>query len=234
MKNVKLFLSAFLLLIAATMQAQTVDEIINKHIEAIGGKEILKQVKTLYIENSMEIMGNEAPFTEYFLDGKGYKSETEFNGAKIINCVTDNGGWSVNPMMGGTDAQTMPETLYQYSKPQIYIGGALLDYAAKGYKVELIGKEKGSYKIKMSDNKTETFYFIDETSFYLTKSNVKSEMMGQSVDVITTFSGYKKTDIGFVLAYEKNVDMGMFQLNSKVSKVEVNKEIDPKIFDIPK
>ena len=234
MKNVKLILSVLSILIAATIQAQTVDEIINKHIEAIGGKEILKQVKTLYIENAVDIMGNEAPFTEYFLDGKGYKSETEFSGAKIINCVTDNGGWSINPMMGSADAQPMPESLYQYSKPQIYIGGALVDYAAKGFKAELIGKENGNYKIKMSDNKTETFYYIDENSYYLSKSNVKSEMMGQPVDVITTFSGYKKTDIGLVMAFEKNVDMGMFQLNSKVSKVEVNKVIDPKIFEMPK
>lgn len=234
MKNVKLIFSMLSILICASIQAQTVDEIINKHIEAIGGKEILKQVKTLYIENAVELMGNEAPFTEYFLDGKGYKSETEFSGAKIINCVTDNGGWSVNPMMGSTDAQPMPESLYRYSKSQIYIGGVLLDYAAKGYKAELMGKEKGNFKIRMSDDKTETLYFIDENNYYLTKSNVKNEMMGQPIDVITSFSNYKKTDIGFVLAYEKNIDMGMFQLNSKVSKVEVNKEIDSKIFDIPK
>ena len=45
----------------AVVQAQTVDEIIARHIDAIGGKEKLGQVKSLYIENTMDVMGNQAP-----------------------------------------------------------------------------------------------------------------------------------------------------------------------------
>ena len=135
------FLAMISLFSSSLVQAQTVDEIIAKHIEAIGGKEKLGQVKSLYIENSMEVMGNQSPVTEYLLEGKGFKSEAEFNGSKIINCFTDKGGWLINPMAGGTDAQAMPEELYKAGKDQIYVGGALLDYAAKSNKVELAGKE---------------------------------------------------------------------------------------------
>ena len=218
----------------SAVQAQTVDEIISKHIEAIGGKEKLSEVKSLYIENSMEVMGNSAPFTEYILVGKGYKSETDFNGSKIVSCVTDKAGWSINPMMGSANAEAMPDAMYNSSKSQIYIGANLIDYAAKGCKAELAGKEDGNYKIKITDGVNEFYYFVDPTSYYLTKSIVKSEMMGQTVDVITTFSDYKKTDFGIVLAFTKNVDMGMFQLAAKVNKVEVNKEIDANIFEIGK
>jgi hypothetical protein len=230
-KTLTLIAAAFF---AAAAQSQTVDEIINKHIEAIGGKEKLSQVKSLYIENSMEVMGNQAPETEYLLEGKGFKTESEFNGSKIINCYTDKGGWSVNPMMGGADAQSMPDGLYKSGKVQIYAGGALVDYAAKGYKAELAGKEDGNFKIKITAGDNESYYFIDPNSFYITKSIIKSEMMGQPVDVTTTYSDYKKTDFGIVLPFAKNIDMGMFQLSSKMNKVEVNKEIDPKIFEMPK
>ena len=58
--------------------------------------------------------------------------------------------------------------------------------------------------------------------------------MGQTVDITTTYTDYKKTDFGITLPYAKNIDMGMFQMAQKVSKVEVNKEIDPKIFEMPK
>jgi hypothetical protein len=218
----------------SSVQAQTVDEIINKHIEAIGGKEKLGQVKSLYSENSMEVMGNQAPVTEYLLEGKGYKNVSEFNGAKIISCYTDKSGWSVNPMMGATDAQAMPDEMYKSGKIQIYVDGPLADYAAKGYKAELAGKEDGNFKIKITDGSSESYYFIDPASYYVTKSVIKSEMMGQQVDVTTTYSDYKKTDFGIVLAFSKNIDMGMFQLSSKVNKLEVNKEIDPKIFEIGK
>ena len=132
---------AITVLFASALQAQTVDEIISKHIEAIGGKEKLSQVKSIYSEISMEVMGNQSPVTEYILEGKGFKSEAEFNGSKIISCFTDKGGWAINPMAGATDAQAMPDELYKAGRSQIYVGGALLDYASKGNTVELVGKE---------------------------------------------------------------------------------------------
>lgn len=234
MKKIKPLFFALTIAFAATVQAQTADEIITKHIEAIGGKEKLSQVKSLYTENSMEVMGNQSPVTEYLLEGKGFKSETEFNGSKIINCFTDKGGWSINPMAGGTDAQAMPEEIYKAGKSQIYIGGALLNYAAKGNTVELLGKEDTNYKLKVTDGTTESIYFIDASTNYITKTTTKGEMMGQTVEVVTTFSDHKKTDFGIVLPYSRAIDLGGFALSSKVNKVEINKEIDPKIFEQPK
>ena len=60
---------------------------------------------------------------------------------------------------------------------------------------------------------------------------MKSEMMGQPVEVTTTYSDYKKTDFGIAIPFTKNVDAGMFQVTQKISKVEVNKEIDAKAKD---
>lgn len=234
MKLIKSALLAAAVLFAATIQAQTVDEIINKHIDAIGGKEKLGQLKSVYIETSVDVMGNAAPQKEYLLEGKGYKSEVEFNGAVIINCFNDKNGWSVNPMAGGTDPQAMPDGLYKSGRAQIYIDGPLADYAAKGYKAELSGTEGESFKIKVTGDGNESYYFIDQKTYLLTKSIMKSEMMGQSVDVTTTYSEHKKTDFGITLPYAKNVDMGMFQMAQKVNKIEVNKEMDLKIFEISK
>ena len=234
MKSIKFFLLALAAITTSSMYAQTVDEVISKYVNAIGGKEKLSQVKSLYTENSMDVMGNAVSQKEYLLEGKGFKSEVEFNGSNIIQCVTDKGGWMINPMMGGTDAQAIPDAAFKSSKPMIYVGGALTDYSTKGYKAELIGKENGSFKIKVTADGNETYYFIDASTYYLTKSILKGEAMGQAVEVTTTYSDHKKTDFGVVLPYTKSVDMGMFQYVQKIDKVEVNKAIDPKIFDMPK
>lgn len=234
MKSIKNLLITLAAITTATLNAQTVDEVISKHVEAIGGKDKLSQVKSVYSENTMEVMGSSAPQKEYLLEGKGYKAEVEFNGSSIINCVTDKGGWTINPMMGGTDAQAIPDGLYKSSKPQIYIGGALIDYSTKGYKAELLGKEGGDFKIKVTADGNETYYFINATTYYLTKSIMKGEAMGQAVEVTTIYSDHKKTDFGIVLAYTKSIDMGMLQLVQKTDKVEVNKAIDPKVFEMPK
>lgn len=234
MKKIKLVLFSAMVLMVSAAQAQTVDEIITKNIDAMGGKEKLSLVKSLYIENSMEAMGNQSVSTEYVLEGKGFKSESEFNGMKIINCYTDKGGWIVNPFAGSTDAQPMPDDTYKSGKDQIYVGGSLLDYAAKGNKVELTGKENGNYKLKVTKGSTETTYFIDELTFYITKTSITAEVMGQSAEIVTTFSDYKKNDFGITLPYTRTVDYGGFSLSFKATKVEVNKEIDPKIFEMPK
>ena len=42
------------------IQAQSVDDIINKYVEARGGKEKLNAIKSLYMEGSREMMGNES------------------------------------------------------------------------------------------------------------------------------------------------------------------------------
>jgi len=234
MKSIKFFLLALAAIATSSTYAQTVDEVISRHIDAIGGKEKLSQVKSVYTENSMEVMGNAVAQKEYLLEGKGFKSEVEFNGSNIIQCVTDKGGWLINPMMGGTDAQAIPDAAFKSSKPMIYVGGALTDYSTKGYKAELLGKEDGNFKIKVTADGNETYYFIDSKTYILTKSIMKGEAMGQAVDVTTTYSDHKKTDFGLVLPYTKSVDMGVFQFVQKIGKVEVNKQIDPKIFDMPK
>ena len=52
-------------------QAQTADEIINKYIEAIGGKDKLAQLKTKTIESTTQVMGNEGPSSTYYCRWSG-------------------------------------------------------------------------------------------------------------------------------------------------------------------
>ena len=222
------------------VQAQTADEIVNKHIEALGGKQNIGNIKSLYMEGVMDVMGNEAPIVISMVNGKGYKSEVDFNGQKIVQAYNDKGGWMINPMMGSADPQAMPEEQYKIGKDEMTIGGALLDYAAQGKKVELVGKEKAgtvdAFKLKLTDaDNSETIYYIDPATYYIVKMSRNMDMGGQQGQVDVAFSDYKKTDAGYVMPYtvETTLPQG-FSLNSKITKVELNKDIDLKTFEMPK
>lgn len=219
----------------AATQAPTVDEIINKHLAAIGGKDAIAKVKSMSMETSVQVMGNEAPNTIVLVDGVGYRSETDFNGSKIIQCYNDKGGWMINPMAGANDPTPIPDEQYKAERDQIYVGGPLLDYAAKGNKVELVGKDAGGYKLKVTtkDN-VESTYVIDASTYYVKSLQRKSKVQGQDVDVTSTFSDYRKTDAGYVVPYAIDIDFGQFQLSIAVKKVELNKPIDPAVFAMPK
>ncbi|PWT78359.1 MAG: outer membrane lipoprotein-sorting protein [Bacteroidetes bacterium] len=225
---------------AFALHAQTADDIINKHIEAIGGKEKLKGIKSLYAESSLEVMGNEAPSTTYILNGKGFKSETDFNGQKIVQCVTDTGGWMINPMLGQTTAEAIPADQLRGTQAQFQVGGPLLDYASKGHKVEYMGKEDvngaKAYKLKLTTKDSATVvYYIDSATNYLSKAVTSVNVNGQPTETTIAFSDYQKTDYGYVMGMKQDITLPQgITLTITYKKVEINKDIDPKIFQMPK
>jgi hypothetical protein len=170
------------------------------------------------------------------VDGVGYKNETDVNGTKIVQCYTDKGGWIINPMAGSATATAMPDDVYNAGKGQIRVGGALYDYAAKGSKIELLGKEGTAYKIKLtSKENVESTYLIDSTSYFVTTVMSKGKMQDQDVAITTKLSDYRKTELGYVIPYAIDVDLGgQFELTIAVKKVELNKTIDPAVFAMPK
>lgn len=220
----------------ATPGAPTADEIVSKYVAAIGGKDVISKVKSVYVESSASIMGNDSPNVTTQVDGVGYKSETDFNGTKIVQCFTDKGGWMVNPMAGAANPTAMPDDVYNVGKGQIYVGGPLYDYAAKGSKIELAGKDGNTWKIKLTTKENVvTTYGIDSTSFLVTSVESKGKMQDQEVAINTAFSDYRKTDLGYLIPYAISIDFGgQFSFTVAVKKVELNKTIDPAIFAMSK
>lgn len=231
MKSLKLMLPvATLLVTGITVKAQTADEVINKHIDAAGGKDKLSQVKTVHIEGTSDAGGAVAINT---VVGKNYKSESEYNGSPIIQCYSDHDGWSISPMGGGATA--MPDDQYKVGADQVY-PDALLDYAGHGAKVELLGTEGDDYKIKYTNKYgSETTYYINKTTYYTEKVVKTLDFNGNSMDLIITLSDFKPTDFGNVMPNTIKTDVGtFFSSTATVKKIEVNKDIDPKIFEMPK
>jgi len=234
MKLTKFFLGLLTAVsLGFTAKAQTADDIIGKYTDAIGGKDKLAQIKSVYTEATVNVMGTDNPATTTLLVGKGYRSEAEVNGSKIIQVYTDKGGWAVNPFAGGTDPAPMPDDQYQAGKDDIWVGGALLNYKAAGYTAELLPKDGNNYPIKITAGKRVTTYFIDGTSYLLTKVTSTASMQGQDTNVTTSYSNFQKTDFGYLAANKIDVDLGQFQLSYTVKSITVNKDIDPKIFDMP-
>jgi hypothetical protein len=238
MLRIKIGLMAVLTIMSVSFaHAQSADDIINHYVDAIGGKDNLSKVNTVSMEASSQVMGNDNPVVVDIINGKAYKSVTDFNGQQFVRAYTDQGGWTINPFAGGSDPVALSPEEYKSVKEDMYLGGALYDYAVnhKGT-AALEGTDGGAYKIKYtSPDSIESTYYIDTASYLLNKMMRQGQMQGQSVEVTTTFSDYKKTPEGVSIPYTTNVDFGgNFSMSTTIKKVEVNKTINPSIFEMPK
>ena len=217
---------------AATLSA---DEVVNKYLDAIGGKDAISKVKTISVEGTMQVMGSEGPTTTITVDGVGTRQESEFNGTKIISCYTDKGGWAVNPMAGAADPTPMPDDQYKTGKAGIYVGGLLYNYAAKGSAIELASKDDKTYTITLTTKEKVKYTFvIDAKTSFVNTMTTETQMQGQPVTLTASYSDYRKTETDFMVPYGISLDFGQFQLSVTVKKVELNKTIDPAIFAMPK
>jgi hypothetical protein len=228
--------SAFILNAQTAVSGPSVEEIVQKHLAAVGGDEAIGKIKSISMESTAQIMGTDAPGITTVLDGVGFKSETDFNGTKMVQCYTDKGGWLVNPMAGTPEPTLMPDDQYKVGKGQIYVGGPLYHYAAKGTRVELVGKDEKTFKLKVTTTeKVESTFVIDAATYLVQSTSTRGKMQDQDVDITTSFSDYRKTDTGYMLPYALVIDLGgQLQLHIAVKKIEINKAVDPAVFDMPK
>ena len=237
MKTLRSGLIVLLTFVAIAVKAQSVDDIIAKHINALGGKGVLENTKSVYVESSVDISGNEAPTVTYILFGKGSRTELDFAGQKVIQTVSEkNGGWAVTPAQAG--AVALPDDQTKASKMGYETGGPLYNYAAKGSKVALLGKDTangGAYKVELTtkDGLAVTYY-INAQTYYIDKAVNKMSVGGQEMETTATFSDYRKADGGYVLSWSQKIALPQMTLVITNKKVEVNKAIDEGLFEMPK
>ncbi len=240
MKKIKSFMIVLLaIMYTFSLSAQTAEEIIEKSLKAMGGKEFLSDITSLYTEGDIDVMGMIGTIKTTTLNGKGMRQDMDIMGSIISTCYTDSAGWSMNPMMGSYAAETMPEQQYNSGKDQIYIEGYLLDYAQDGFNAEYLGTETVSgvdaHKVKITKpDSTSALYYFDPNTFFLIYSIQQAEMQGMIVDNAMTFSDYKEVD-GYTLAHKISLDMagGQFYMTITFKKVELNIPVDETIFDKP-
>jgi len=237
MKTIRTFALAFIALFCAfPVSAQTVDEIINKYLDASGGRDFLSKVTSVYYESTMDVMGMQAAVKTTTLNGKGMKQEIDIMGSIMTTCYNDKGGWSTNPFMGSSTPEDMPEAQYNAGKDNIVIGAPFINYVEKGYKAELAGTETvgdvNAFKLNITTplNTTSVYYF-DPNTFYLIKSVEQSDMQGQMVENKMNFSDYRTVE-GYSMPYKIDMDMagGQFLMSMKVDTVMLNVPVNDSIF----
>ena len=217
--------------------AQTADDVIQKYSKAMGGLAAFNAIKTMKTTGTITTQGVDLALTSQIINGKAVRSDVQAMGQSVINSYKDGKGWKINPFAGVTTVTDMtPEELIDF-KSQSMIASQLMDYKARGHKVELQGQEDvegvKTYKIKLTnkdDNKVTT-YFISVTDNIIVKSVSTRQLQGQDIEIETFYSDIKDFNgLKFPMVRTQKMQGQVFQ-EIKIATIEFNVPIDEKIFD---
>jgi hypothetical protein len=228
----KRFVFSFLLLATALIaKAQTADEIIAKHIQAVGGADNWKKVNSLSMEGTLIVQGTTVNMTQTVLHQKGNRQDILVMGMKGFMIMTPTAGWKFEPYNGQAAPEPMTPEDVAENQSELDVQGVLIDYAAKGHTVEYIGKDdvEGTdcfkMKVNLKGGKSDT-YFFDAKSYLLIRTISKQKSNGQEMEITTNFSNYEKQPEGILVA--KSIGLPFGELN--ITKVTINPAVDENIF----
>ena len=255
-KYIVLQLFVLFVCLAQIATAQTAAEIIDKYVAARGGKEKLLSVKTIYMEGSREMMGNEVPVRVYKEQGKLSRTEFDAAGATGFMLVTEKEVWNFFPMRS-KEPSKMPDEAVVSMQIEMDIAGPLINYETKGNKVELIGKDSAEgrdcFKFKLTTaTAKEINYWLDAKTYLLMQSSTKgggnrfgmqqrnnppangdATKRNEPREVYTLYKEYKAID---GILFPHNIETKMPNSEHRggggttFDKIEINKPIEAKLY----
>jgi len=222
---------ASLLMASVSSFAQTAEEIVSKHLKAIGGADGWKKVETIKMNGAMTAQGMEIPLNITIQNNKAWRLDLEIMGTSNYQILTNSEGWAYFPIQQMQKPEPMTPDMVKAMKNELDIAGDFVDYKAKGNKFEFLGKDEvegtEALKLKLTskDGKEKT-YFLDATNYYIIREVEKIVADGQEVEMATNYSNYQKLEGGLIFPMTIESPQGPITFKS----VELNPKVDESIF----
>jgi outer membrane lipoprotein-sorting protein len=223
-------------LISQATQTPNLEQILDKHFEAMGGLDKLNSIKTARITLKVSDLGMDIKMVTETKRPSSFRIEMEVMGQKMPVIVNEEGGWRQDQRglarLEGRDL-SMSRIMAEFGR------SPFIDYKARGHKLEYQGEADHNgakaYKIGLATKEGYKNIVSIDTKSYLP---VKFESINESgsVDNIILFSDYKMVD-GINIAHTIEVSNPLSSgpnMKMVTEKFEINPSIDDSRFQPPK
>jgi len=232
----RLFL--ILLLLAPTAGAagaQSLDEVLAKHAAAHGGLERWRAVNTLIITGVEVAFSTAAPFVYEWRRPDSSRFEHSILGKKMTIGHDGTVTWWVHELFEITKPTAVSEGAV-LARHMAEFESPLIDAAAKGHKVELLGKDEvddqPAWKLKVTrkDGFEETWYLDPATGLELARFDTTLDLP-EAKERWTYYSDFRPVD-GLVIPHRQDQEYSIRHVSLTIEKVQINPEIDPGRFQM--
>jgi hypothetical protein len=219
-----------ILCIVAFTLVQSVDDVVAKAIAARGGVKRIKSLNTQRLTGRISLNSGDSGTVIVETKRPGMMREMVTLGDKSMIRTTDGiVGWAVGSLRNLAEPQQVNAEELRTLAASADFEGPLVDYKAKGNKIELAGKEKVgkrlAFKLAISmKNGENRIDFIDSK----THLEVKWQGLANGNIVESYFRDYREVK-GLMYAFE--IDSGSQKI--VFDKIEVNPKLDPARFSKP-
>lgn len=227
----------------ATGNKLSAAQIVERNVTARGGLPAWRAVQSMSMTGKLEAGGTknvQLPFVLEMKRPRNTRLELQVNGQTAIQVYDGANGWKLRPFLNRHEVEPFSPDERKAAALQSELDGPLVDYAAKGTKVELEGTEtvgsSDAYKLKLTlKNGDVRRVWVDTESFLDIKvDGPPRKLDGRMHSVATYLRDYRPVSgvmVPFVM--ETAVDGVQRTEKIKVEKVVVNPVIADSRFSKP-
>ena len=219
--------------------AQTVDEVIAKNIQAHGGLDKLKSVRSIRITAKVNQGSFRAEYRQENKRADKVREELIIQGLAQVQAYDGKTGWQISPFGGRKDPELMSQDDMKSLVVDADLDGPLVDYKEKGHKAELVGHDavEGTdcFKVKLSmKNSDIRYYYLDADSYLELKLEIQTTIRGGLQESELYYGDYEQVNgIYYPFAVEQAPKGSASRLKTSVEKVELNVPMEDAHFSMP-
>lgn len=168
------------------------------------------------------------------------RMELEFAGKTAVQVYDGTNGWKLRPFLNRNDVEPYTAEEMKAAAAQSDLDGLLIDYKAKGSKVELEGTEKvegrDAYKLKVTTNNGDVRrVWVDAQSFLDVKIDGTPRRMDGKYRKVNIYLRDYKTVQGLVIPYVIETEVEGYRPTHKmmIESVVVNPKLEDSRFTKP-
>ena len=232
--------SLLLCAVAPSLSAQTVTQIIAKVFVARGGLTKMRAIKSERVSGTISF-GSEAsgPFVVELKRPLKMHMTLTVQNQTMVRVYDGTQGWANNPFAGKPNPDPMTDEDLKNISEEADFDGPLVDYAKKGNKLELVGKDKVEdkdvWRVRLTTKNGDVrFYLFDAGTFLLLKWEGKRRAEGKEFPVESYFRDYRDVE-GLKFSFQIDSGSSATDLTQKLvlDKIELNPEIPDSEFTKP-